>query len=320
VGFGFGAGEPCRGRRCHLPAAVVLPGLGQAHPSVGFWRIDRYFSLSSAHPSPELPGKRVTRRRRISALPDGTRFQPSRARRSIPTIPRRCDTLSDDSPLLRLPTGLDRRQVLFLDGIGYSIDMAAIGYQRLQTFLHEHTLADPEQRSHVRYALIVMDAWSIIDTVNRLRALARGTPGLKHGPAYESFRRSVSHVETLRDAVQHLYGEVEKLQDNGRPLWGSLSWVYSASPDAKTFAVGFMIPGTLAVTKGVPMVNPVGRESEIPIGLVELTAAGVTVCLSGIMRAVEQFAGRLERAATDAFAAIPDGATDHIAPLDLPYD
>jgi hypothetical protein len=229
--------------------------------------------------------------------------------------------LADDSPLRRLPASLHRKQVLFLDGISLSIDMASIAYQQLYALLLEYSQATGEQqRNRVRDAMIVMNAWSIVDSVNRLRVLAMGTPGLKHGPAYESFRRSVEDVETLRNAVQHLYGEVETLLQDGRPLWGSLSWLYEASLDAKKGSIFVMIPGTLAVTQDVPAVNPEGREYEVPIGLVELTAAGVTVCFSDVMQAVGRFAVRLERAADAAFAAIPEGATDHIARLDLPVD
>jgi hypothetical protein len=229
--------------------------------------------------------------------------------------------LADDSPLRHLPsTSMDRGQILYLDGIVFSIDMVSIGYQRLKALLHEQALA--ERPTHARNALIVMDAWSIIDSANRLRVHVEGVKrigGLQRGPAVTSLFKSIDGVKILRDAVQHQDGEVTKLRQNGRPLWGTLSWLYWASPEAKDFRVSLMVPGTLAVTEGMPMVNPLGRESETPVGLVELTAAGVTVSLSDVMQAIERFAGRLERAATDAFAAIPEGATDHIAWLDLPY-
>lgn len=58
----------------------------------------------------------------------------------------------------------------------------------------------------------MMEAWAIVDAVNRLRALVAATRGLKRGPAVVSFNRSVEGVETLRNAVQHLIGEVEELE------------------------------------------------------------------------------------------------------------
>jgi hypothetical protein len=53
-------------------------------------------------------------------------------------------------------------------------------------------------------------------------------------------------------------------------------------------------------------VNPLGKRVEIPIGLVTLSAAGQSVCLSDIVAAVWRFGGRLEQAAAAAFAALPD--------------
>jgi hypothetical protein len=143
--------------------------------------------------------------------------------------------LADDSPLRRLPSSLHRRQALFLDGLTFSIDMTSIAYPRLQALLHQHTVIAEHRPNRVRNVQIVMDAWSIVDSANRICVLAMGTPGLKHGTAYELFQRSVSDVETLRNAMQHPYGQVEELLQDGRPLWGSLGWVFVEAPDAKRF-------------------------------------------------------------------------------------
>jgi hypothetical protein len=144
--------------------------------------------------------------------------------------------------------------------------------------------------------------------------------GLKRGPAVTALLKAFDQVEAPRNAVQHLDGEIEEPLDSGRPLWGSLSWVNMAGPDAKRLSVGLLLPGTLTPTQGVPVVNPPGREIELPIGLTTLTAAGVTVCLSHGVAAVERFSGRLEGAAAAAFATIPAGASEFAVRLDLPVD
>jgi hypothetical protein len=59
---------------------------------------------------------------------------------------------------------------------------------------------------------------------------------------------------------------------------------------------------------------------ELPIGLVELTAAGETVCLSEVVAAVHRFAGRLERAAAAAFSVLPTDEIGVQARFDLPVD
>jgi hypothetical protein len=132
--------------------------------------------------------------------------------------------------------------------------------------------------------------------------------------------RCQNQVEAPRNAVQHLDGEIEELLDSGRPAWGSLSWVNMTAPDAKRLSVGLLLPGTLAPTHGVPVVNLLGREIEMPVGLATLTAAGVTVCLSQVVAAVERFSGPLERGAEAAFATIPAGASNVTARRNLPMD
>jgi hypothetical protein len=227
--------------------------------------------------------------------------------------------LDPNSPLHRLPAGLHRRQTLMLDGISISIDMATMSYGRLQNSLLELSrgLAQDQPRPPGLGALVMMDAWMIIDAVNRLRVLVAETRGLKQRHAVDSFRRSVEDVEILRNAVQHLPGEVAELEKNGRPLWGSLSWGYRESPTA---AIHVLVPGTIAPTEGLPMVNPLAEQVEIPIGFVVLSAAEVTVCLSEVLQAVGRFAERLERAAAIAFAALPADAVDQYVTLDLPLD
>ena len=139
--------------------------------------------------------------------------------------------------------------------------------------------------------------------------------GLRQGPAVDSFRRSVEGVETLRNAVQHLSGEVEGLEKNGRPLWGSLSCVYRESPAATTASILLLVPGMVAPTEGLAMVNPLGKEVGIPIGLATLTAAEVSACLSDVLQAVGRFAERLERAAATALAVLPADAADQYVTL-----
>lgn len=56
----------------------------------------------------------------------------------------------------------------------------------------------------------------------------------------------------MRNAVQHLIGEVQELETNGRPLWGSLSWHYMESPATGTGSILLLMPGTVAPTDGLP--------------------------------------------------------------------
>lgn len=229
--------------------------------------------------------------------------------------------LADDSPLRALPLNLDRAQMLLLDGISTSIDMTIVAYRQLQAALLEHVKAtDQGTSSRAATVVAVMNAWTVVDVVHRLRLLVRRLRGLRHGPAVRVFLNTAQLVEPLRHAVQHLDGQIERLLHNGRPIWGSISWAYMESPDAKEFRTLLLMPGTLGPRFKLPIVNPAGREMEVPIGLVTLTAAeGQDVCLSDIVPAVRLFGIRLERAAAAAFSALPD-STGAQARFDLPVD
>jgi hypothetical protein len=132
-----------------------------------------------------------------------------------------------------------------------------------------------------------------------------------------AFLADVGQVQPLRNAVQHLDSQIGRLLRDGHPIWGSLSWTYIDSPNAKEFRVGLLMPGTVMPPYELPIVNPLGRKVELPIGLVTLTAAGEMVCLSEVVAAVQQFAGRLEQAAAVAFSALPPDTVGARASLDL---
>ena len=228
--------------------------------------------------------------------------------------------LAHDSPLRALPLHLDRAQMLVLDGISASIDMTMVAYRQLQNALLENDRSTDPTSRRAATVVAVMNAWTIVDAVHRLGVLLPRLRHLRRGPAVRAFLKTTEQVEPLRHTVQHLNGEIPRLLNDGRSIWGALSWVHLESPDADQFHVGLLMPGTMGPTYELPMVNPLGREVEIPIGLVTLTAAeGQDVCLSEVVSAVGRFAGRLERAAAAAFSALPDtlGAQ---ARFDLPID
>jgi hypothetical protein len=66
-----------------------------------------------------------------------------------------------------------RKQELFLDAIEYSFSMASAAYNRLMNYCaEERELNHPKNDDR-----IVLDAWSFIDTVKRLRTVLEHTPG-----------------------------------------------------------------------------------------------------------------------------------------------
>jgi hypothetical protein len=102
--------------------------------------------------------------------------------------------ISDESPFRRMPVDMPRRQILYLDALRLSAEMAALAFDNLHTLLlglcerREDSLGDRAVRA-------ILDAYSVIDAVHRFRQLLQATPGLKHNAAYELFMRHTKGVE-----------------------------------------------------------------------------------------------------------------------------
>lgn len=215
------------------------------------------------------------------------------------------------SPLRRLPAALDRRQALFLDSIRYSIEMADIAHVRLRKTLFEISTsdaADTEQR-HLLTVSSILDAWSIVDSVHRLRALVRRMPGLKKSTAgARSFMRQVEEVEVLRNAVQHLDTELDRRVEANLPAWGVLTWI--AVVGEQRAAACALISGSIAPAQQVELPNPAGRTVEVPVDSITLSASGRSVCLSKVMRAVQTMVRQLEPSLSEQFGEHSQGAAD----------
>lgn len=80
--------------------------------------------------------------------------------------------ISDDSILRQLPPELDRRQVLFLDGVRHTGEIADLAYERLKSTLTQIAIQElslDELRPFFTSACL--DAWALINVIDRFRAL-----------------------------------------------------------------------------------------------------------------------------------------------------
>ena len=74
-------------------------------------------------------------------------------------------------------------------------------------------------------------AWSIVDTVHRIREVAQAVPGLNTKRLeVRRFLTATALAETLRHYIQHLRNELLKQPENPYPVWGSLAWADATEP------------------------------------------------------------------------------------------
>src|SRR4030095_5194899 len=122
-----------------------------------------------------------------------------------------------------------RKTVLYLDGIRYSVDMAALAARRLRTTLDEVAVRQAStQQAEDQVVAALLDAWALIDMCHRARELVQKLP--QKLPGLQVFLRSTSHVEWLRHYVQHFHTGIPKIPSSWTPLWGALSWVPTHEP------------------------------------------------------------------------------------------
>lgn len=219
--------------------------------------------------------------------------------------------IDDNSPFRRVPAQTNRKQMLFYDGIRYSVEMADLAHTRLRETLYEiaQSPTAPEPYPH-EFASAVLDAWSIVDLVHRLRGLIEQAPGVKQkSPPLLSFMKKTAEVERLRNSVQHLNQQIHKIAEFNIPVWGALSWVTLLDPERRSVWTCTLVAGTF-FERTEPLINPLGKQFSPPVDLITLEASNCSVCLSDAMRSVEQVARSLEDHLREQFKDLPNMGRD----------
>ena len=109
--------------------------------------------------------------------------------------------LATDSPFLRLPVDLPRRQVLFTDALRLSAEMAWLSFRSLEALLKSLVVGRRGDAAKGVAVEAIGYAYGIVDAANRFREVLRAFPGLKQNAVFHLFIRQTAPVETLRDVV-----------------------------------------------------------------------------------------------------------------------
>jgi len=216
--------------------------------------------------------------------------------------------IDKDSPLRRFPASSENKQTLFFDGIRYSIEMAALAYARLQQSLYSLTLSCTNSSSDlpIDFTSAMLDAWSIVDSVHRLRILINKTPGMKkQAPGFQIFDRGTAPIKDL--VGQNI------------PVWGTLSWFTILDPEHKSGFTCTIVAGTVFQSMDGLLVNPLGKEINVPIDLITLTANNSSICLSDVMRHVERLTRSMESGLREQLKDLPPAQGDVMACAEIEF-
>ena len=122
-----------------------------------------------------------------------------------------------------------------------------------------------------RFAGPFLDAWSIVDSVHRLRELLEQLPGFARAksPSYQVFVRKTADVEDFRNTIQHLRTELPQYAQNGWPVWGVLDWVAVVDEAEGLLRMCAIVAGRI-LSGECFLCNPLGKAIEQPVDHVTL--------------------------------------------------
>lgn len=216
--------------------------------------------------------------------------------------------LNDDSPLHRLPPGYPVQLVQLLDGIRYAIGMADLSYTRLTSTLAT-AFQEPEGRpSTYRIATAsFLDAWSMIDSLNRLGKLLRDTITKDAIPEVETFLVAIGPVRALRNSFQHAEERVRSAapfpMPGVPPLWGTIECL-APGPDRRNARSMSITPGNRTFRWATSEIVGCSYPRP-PVDHVALTAFNEAVSLTQLHAAIGPLGPALER----FIPPVPPGAT-----------
>ena len=221
-----------------------------------------------------------------------------------------------DSPLRGVPSGLDRRQLIVIDGLRISVDVIDLSFRRLCASLKALPEAAPETTEFVELAVSAnLDAWTIVDHVHRFSELLHQMPMVKQNlPQFQLLYRSASDAEQMRHYIQHVRNEVDSLAASGLSVWGSLTWAMKADYDAgrkikRSLNMGTFYVGNFAAVGKIP--QSVERE----VDCIEIYAGGRSFELTGVLRHIERVIRGFELDIEDQAGHLPRHGSDLLVAL-----
>lgn len=207
--------------------------------------------------------------------------------------------ISDSSVLRRLPQMLDRKQAIFFDGIRHAVEIIDFAHSRLQSTLTNIALSEPSGITQTNlFTAAFLDAWVLVDSIDRFRALWELMPNVNKdttAPDFKSFKELSQPVRNLRNVADHLAERANYVVAHNGNALGELSWYTALNPQGTEGLSCIIVPGTIGQGQR-HLVNPMGRTSTYPTGMIHLAAGEYRACLSDLLPEIEKRVRLLEDA------------------------
>lgn len=215
--------------------------------------------------------------------------------------------IAKDSILRKIPIAIEPKQALFIDGIRHSVEIIDLAYCRLRDTLTQLALEPPtSELLQAASPAVFLDAWAIVDAVDRFRMLYQQMPGI-------TFAAPEAGVETLKDATQpfrdlrnvadHLAQRADFVVARGGAALGVLSWVTGFKIDPPTLWFCTLRPGTIRTPPDFRQ-DPITTTVDWPTDRICLIAGGHEGNLSSIRPHIERRVKHFEAQLQSAFAKL----------------
>lgn len=179
------------------------------------------------------------------------------------------------------------KKALFHDGIYYSVKMTHRTYHDLVERLRELAEFKFEDPTNIAERAIT-DAWSLVDSLYRLRKLLEDMPEIKQqSPQLQLYYRQTKTLKYLRDSFQHLDEYLHKYVPYKIPAWGRLSWVYPVGQNR--YKACMIAPGDIQPDWKL-MPSHMGKKMRSPVDFITLTTTLTTsnsICITHMIDSLE---------------------------------
>lgn len=207
--------------------------------------------------------------------------------------------VTSTSALRRIPMYVEDDDKVVLDGIRYSLEIADRVYRRLRQTLWDVS-SDPEADHVEHYVDLVSDAWTVVDSFNRLHVLCKSNCTYLDHNYCRDYADALQPVVKVRNAHQHMKGRLEKIVADKESAWGAISWISCATnPPTHADAHCFVAGSVRLLEATIPELPQ--RQFYMPIDGITVRADKTEVFVSDLMLSTVRFAEQLDADLSNQF-------------------
>lgn len=211
--------------------------------------------------------------------------------------------LEEDSILRQVPAAINPKQALFIDGIRHAVEIMSLAYGRLRDTLTETALNPPGSSGIPKVSTrAFLDAWAMIDAIDRFRMLYQQMPGISFSQpkeGAETLAAVLKPFRNLRNVADHIAQRADFVISRESAALGTLSWLTGFKVDPITAWYYTLRPGTLRKQPELRK-EPLVSTLDWPTDRIIIVAGGYEGNLSSVRShiqvRVKHFEGQLKKA------------------------